>query len=746
MLNVKKPNLFRQPSRLALIVGAAGMLGAYSLPAYAQIDEIIVTARKTEESLQEVPISVTAFTGEFFRDSGLVEFSDISRLTPNFDVREDGVQGALFSSPTIRGQTALNPQLNADQAVGITVNGAPITRGVNLFSNLFDVEQVEVLKGPQGTLFGKNTTGGAVIVKTTAPKLGEFEAYAEVDIGNFDRLDFEGVFNVPIGDNFALRFGAAAQDRDGFGFGVSRTGPDDLVGFETGNDFADDNEEFYRISALWEPTDAFSFRFNADYHEVDEQGSIQRVLNEDGIGGVVALATLDDDFFAASDFSPVLGFPPNLIAEELNLNATVKYDFGNVLFESITSFREQDAESSTPFASAAVILNAQNSDIFAQEARLSGDAFDDRFKWQGGVFYSTEEGTDLDDVGGSGQITAAENNTIAVFGQGTYDITDRLSFTGGVRFTDETRRLAQIASNTEVITPEFEAGFDAFSWTANLDYEVVDDVLAYASISRGFRSGALDDDSLEQVVISPEIGVEDIIVDPEFVLNYEIGLKADLFDNTLRWNTALFFSDYTDIQVQVFDQNAVDENLVPISVLTNAGEATILGLETEVTYSPNEDFTFGGTLGLTFAEFDEFLDEVEPGVFDDRSDEAIGGPEVQVSAFGRYEKDLTQDIRAGLQINYQFRGDEELLTGADLDVFDDPSQGTLDSYSLINSQLDFDVEGIGKGTNIAFYANNLLDNEFDQSGFATVILGFLDLAQRIPGSPRTYGVRLRQSF
>ena len=745
MTDVKKPTLFMKPSRLALLIGTAGLLGSYSLPAYAQIDEIIVTARKTEENLQDVPVSVTAFTGEFFRDSGLVEFSDISRLTPNFDVREDGVQGSLFSSPTIRGQTALNPQLNADQAVGITVNGAPITRGVNLFSNLFDVEQVEVLKGPQGTLFGKNTTGGAVIVTTTAPKLGVFEAYAEVDIGNFDRNDFEGVFNVPVGDDFALRFGAATQNRDGFGFGVSRTGPADLVGFETGNDFADDDEEFYRISALYEPSEDFSIRLNADYHEVDEQGSIQRVLNDDGIGGVVALATLDDDFFAASDF-PNLGVDPFVEAEEVNLNATIKYNFGNILFESITSYRDQEAASGTPFAAAATIVNGQESDIFAQEGRFSGRSLGDKLQWQAGVFYSTEEGTDVDDVAGSGQVTAAENNTIAIFGQGTYNITDRLSFTGGVRYTDETRRLAQIASNTEVTTPEFEAGFDAFSWTANLDYEIIDDVLAYASISRGFRSGAIDDENLNQVVTESTINLEDIIIDPEFVLNYEIGFKADLFNNTLRWNTSGFFSDYSDIQVQVFDQSVVDENLVPISVLTNAGEATIFGLESEVTYAPNENFTLGGTIGLTFAEFDEFLDEVELGVFEDRSDEAIGGPEVQLSAFGRYEKDLTQDIRAGLQINYQFRGDEELLSGADLDVFDDPSQGILDSYSLINSQLDFDIDGIGKGTNIAFYANNLLDNEFDQSGFATVILGFLDLAQRIPGSPRTYGVRVRQSF
>jgi len=123
---------------------------------------------------------------------------------------------------TIRGQTALNRELSSDQAVGITINGAPITRGTNLFSNLFDVDQIEVLKGPQGTLFGKNTTGGAVIVTTTAPKLGEFEAYAEADFGNFGRRDFEGVFNVPVGDNLAIRIGAASQFRDGFAFGVRR--------------------------------------------------------------------------------------------------------------------------------------------------------------------------------------------------------------------------------------------------------------------------------------------------------------------------------------------------------------------------------------------------------------------------------------------------------------------------------------------------------------------------------------------
>ena len=216
--------VIRKTAKLGVLLGTTAFLSAYSLPAYAQVDTVTVTARKVEESLQDVPVAVTAFTGELFQEYVLVEFADIGKLTPNFDIQEDGASGSLFSNLTIRGQTALNRELSSDQAVGITVNGAPVTRGTNIFSNLFDVEQIEVLKGPQGTLFGKNTTGGAVIVTTTAPKIGEFEGYAEVDLGNFDRRDVEAVFNVPIGDDFALRFGAAAQRRDGFAFGVRRNG------------------------------------------------------------------------------------------------------------------------------------------------------------------------------------------------------------------------------------------------------------------------------------------------------------------------------------------------------------------------------------------------------------------------------------------------------------------------------------------------------------------------------------------
>ena len=762
---------FSKKSRLLVGLLSATAVISFGVPSYAQVDEIIVTARKTEESLQDVPIAVTAFTGDFLETSGLTEFTDIAKVTPNFDIREDGVSGSGFSTITIRGQTALNRELSSDQAVGITVNGAPITRGTNLFSNLFDIEQVEVLKGPQGTLFGKNTTGGAVVVTTTAPKLDTFEGYVEADIGNFDRNDFEGVVNVG-GEDWAIRLGAAIQNRDGLQFGVQRVFDPQVAGFpttptldgvtsETGQEFATDNEVFYRASVLYEPSDELSIRVNADYHETDEfiQGS--RVLNVGAIpigGGLFfPIAVPTDPEFGQFAASQQFGTPPTLFADETNINATVKYDFGVAQLESITSYRDQFLAISNPFATVAVNIG-QDSDIFAQELRFSGDALADRLKWQVGGFYSIEEGEDQDDVGGI-RLTASENETLAFFGQGTYDITDQLAFTGGLRWTDENRSVALVTESRPdgfISVPDREVSFDAFSWTAGLDYKVTDDSLVYASISRGFRSGGIDDERLNLTGPEPVVAAdgtvttltaEDITVDPEFVINYEVGLKADFLNNTVRWNSAAFYSDYTDIQVQTFDPVLVDANNQAVITIANGAEAEVYGFETELNYIPNDNLSLGGTLGYTKADFQEFVfEDPASGLTIDRSDDAIGGPEWQASAFGRYEDDIADGIRAGVQLNYFFRGSEDIADGNDIPTFiaaGVEDQISLDSYGIFNGQIDFDFEDLG--LNLAIYGQNLFDNEFDTTGFALIAFG-QPLSQRNPGEQRTYGVRARKSF
>ena len=422
--------------------------------------------------------------------------------------------------------------------------------------------------------------------------------------------------------------------------------------------------------------------------------------------------------------------------------------------------------SNNPFAGGGVVVFiGQESDIFAQELRISGQSFNDRLQWQFGGFYADEEGTDTDNVGfpGTVRVTGAENETIAAFAQGTFAITDRLNFTGGLRYTEEDRALALLSESRPgglfIDVPFQEVSFDGTSWLASLDYAITDDAIAYASISRGFRSGGIDDERLNLLEVEPptnadgdeiDVSLEEITIDPEFVLNYEVGLKGDFFNNTLRWNTAAFYSDYTDVQVQTFDPVLLDPNMQAVQTLTNGAEAEVYGFETELTYAPNEKLSLGGTVGYTKADFLEFVFEdvtTDPVSFIDLSENTIGGPEWQASAFVRYEDYIADGLRAGAQLNITHRGSEDLIDGVDAPAFEGAGlleeQSSLNSYEIVNGQIDFDIEQYD--LNVAFYSRNIFDSEFDSTGFSFVAIG-LPLSQRAPGSPRTYGVRVRKSF
>lgn len=757
-----KPNLSNLKS-LAVSGGLIGAMCVYCAPAYAQIDEIVVTARKVEENLQNVPISVTALPGDFLLDSGVTQFPQIAQVTPNFDVRSDNVRGEFAAVVNIRGQDSTTSDLTIDQAVGIIINGAPITRGTNLFGNLFDIEQIEILRGPQGTLFGKNTTGGTVSVTTKAPQLNEFSGYGEVTYGNFDQIDLEGVFNVGA-ENWAVRFGAASTNRDGFADGVLSDGS------LSGLDLADDDEIFYRASLLLEPTDKLSIRVNADYHEVDETGAAIQALRP--FFPIALPLPPSDDFFRGADFRDAIVAPrtgPNSVtADEFNLNGTVKADLGFAELTSVTSYREQDSETSLNFSPLGDIIIGQDSNLFTQELRLAGDH--NNLQWQGGVFYSNEEGSDRNNTVNRRQITDVENEAISVFAQGTYAFSDQLSLTLGGRYTDEDRavdlvqlgaleaeglsiNVAQaigavgtttlddgsvILNNGAGTTIINDASFDGFSWTAALDYKLSDETLVYGSVSRGFRSGGIDGDG--------NLATE---VDPEFVLNYELGFKGDFLENTLRFNTAVWYSDYSDIQIQSFslDENVVGTVGVPVAVLNNAGEAELYGFEAELQWYPTKDFSLNLGVGFTDGSFQEFTEPrlAIPGdpssVFEfDRSEEPVGGPEWQFNATPRYSFDVSDNVQINTQFTLSFL-DEQELAGPEVIALIEPGQEVVESITLVNGQIDFDI---GDSLNVAFWGTNILDNEHFSTGFA--IAAFGGLAQRTIGNPRQYGIRVRKSF
>ncbi|MEP3050876.1 MAG: TonB-dependent receptor [Erythrobacter sp.] len=740
--------------RHALLGSTAIAVMAVSVgEAKAQNNEIVVTARKVEENVQDVPIAITAFTEETFEEAGLTEFADVAQLTPNFDIRPNAIAGSQFAVSTIRGQTNAFFTLNIEQAIAVSIDGAPITRGTSLFSNLFDVERVEVLKGPQGTLFGKNSTGGAVNVVTRAPVIGEFEGYGQFTVGNFGRTDAEAVVNIPLGDTIAARFGAQITHRDGFG----QTDPS-LAGANF--ELADDNELSLRGSVLFEPTDTFSLRINANYKEVDEAPVIQRGLENvflpiEVAPGVfiqfpLALASISQDPFEGDFFAGTAGGRPLrrpfARSDEFNINATATLDIGAATLTSVTSYREQNSLSELQNAISTSIFLGQESQIFAQELRLNGQAFEDRLNWQVGAFFSDESGFDNDTLPEAGQfqLNRSENRTFSLFTQNSFDVTDNITLTGGLRWTSDNRQFFDNGPGSldAAGLPIFQLGttgplfegdetFDAFSWLISLDFKPVDDVLFYWSVSRGFRSGGFDQDGLGT------------IFEPEFVTNYETGWKADLLDNRLRFNGSVFLSDYTDIQILAGVPLAGNTGAVQ-TVLDNAGEATIWGFELELAAEPVDGLTFGGTLAHTNGEFDEFLEAAPGGGFIDRSDEPIGGQEWTFTINGRYEFDIAEGVQLGASGNFFWVNDLELDTEAVITNL--ASGGTLESYGILNAQIDVNFEDIGEGLNVALFANNLTDELFFPAGFVIPFgaLGVID--NRITGDPRTYGVRVTQKF
>lgn len=684
-------------------------------PAFAQNAQIVVTARKVSENLQDVPISISSFDADALEDAGALELGDVSKLAPNFTALPAGAFGSATPNLTIRGQTAGSWTVNSDQAVGVYVNGAPIPRSPGIFNNLFDVERIEVLKGPQGTLYGKNTTGGAINVITKAPEFNDFSGYVKATIGSFERSDLEGVINIPlVDDKLAARVGAVRSYRAGYGEGAV-----------TGRDLADDNEFAVRGSILFSPSETVTFRLNGNYHNVDESGSINRSLVT-VLGGLVSQESLNPDIYVGNEFGTV---PQVQQFEEFDVNLNTTIDFGGATLESITSYREHDLLYEYRRIPLTGNIITQDAKLFAQELRLNGQAFSDRLEWQVGAFYSTETGSDGDVLPQLGQTDIAESKNVgwAVFTQNTFAITDALNFTFGLRYTDEHREITDLDPTADpLVAPLFaEADFSGWSWLLGLDYKITPDVMIYASASKGFKSGGIDLKNLST------------ILEPEYVLNYEAGIKSELFDNIWRLNISGYYSDYTNIQRNTFDPTAV----VPTTVLRNIAAATIWGFELESVIAPTEGLTLSQSVGYTKPDYDEYVGFDPFGNTVDLSDTPFAGSRWQVSVSGRYEFDASETARVGMQANYFWISEDDQATPA---LMLTPAQSRLDAYGTVNAQVDVDFANIG--VNLAVFGTNLTDKEYFNAAFITTLGPLGTVSDRITGNPRTWGVRLTKRF
>ncbi len=613
------------------------------------LEEVIVVARRREESLMETPVSITAFSAADLEARQIYQSYQLADSTPNLVYR--GVSGNTSQNTSIIyirgiGQGDFAPSVQP--GVGVYVDGAYVAGAVGSVSEIYDIESIEVLRGPQGTLFGRNTIGGAILINTKKPN-EEFSGNFEVQIGEREHVQFSGTINVPITDQLFGKVSVLGRTSDGWIKTPFIDGDDD---------FGSQDTKGIRGALRW-LGESVTVDLTADYVRRESDGFPAVLVEVNEVGGQAGAWN--------TNVAPALGLPlwtndyvppegSYLNYSELfrpsegdvkTFGLTVQWDISsNMSFKSITSYREvydfgaQDWDLSVP----QVMEHSDyiDSDHFSQEFQLSGVAMDSRLNWLVGAYYFEEETTNLNGVIFSefslmsGSIV--DNSSAALFGQLTYDVTDKFSVTVGGRYTDE--KLDSIVNEehqyiTQLFDPSctgactalppsaagspypwsrrrgtpdgwvtlplppnegsfriqppnvFESDHSDFEPYLHLSYQWNDDFRTYVSYSEGFKGGGFTQR------IPPGRTVEGF--GPEQAKVYELGGKLSGLDGRLRLSGAVFYTDYTDLQVNVSRELG--------GTLENASDAEITGFELEGVFAVTENFRLSGGVGYLDGEY-----------------------------------------------------------------------------------------------------------------------------------------------
>lgn len=616
------------------------------------LEEIVVTARKREESLQSTPISVAAFTANDLKRRQINSSDQLTQVTPNLQFSSQAPSSGSNASSQIFirgiGQTEFLP--TTDPGVGLYVDGVYMARSVGGTLDFMDVQRIEVLRGPQGTLFGRNTIGGAISIHTKKPA-ETFGGSASVKVGSYNRRDFLLSMDIPLSETLLTRFSIGKRNRDGY---VIRT--------VDGKDLGNDNTFGANAAVLWTPTENFELLLRFDYNKENENGAPQ-VFNSIATTGLFARVAsakagcpapgteLADSRCANNQqnvgpYKTNGTFPVISTLEGWGTSMTATWDLGAVTLKSITAYRDmkwlasRDADN-TP----ETVLHTRNDDTqnqFSQEFQVSGTAIDDRLNWLTGAYYFKEQATDDYYVeipfGNFNTGGLVDNDTKALFAQATYDFTDKLSLTAGLRYTSENKAFTPIqsalttyffpiaaseknsdglyvhpvtgetfptvAGGNVAMVPggtiffaqeEVKNNISEVTPMVNLAYQWSDDIMTYFNYAEGFKSGGYNARNVKP-------GATPRLFAPEFSKTFEIGFKGTFFDNTLRLNGSVFRTNYTDLQF------VIREDFAPI--VFNAGKAVIKGFELEWTYVPVPNLQIVGGVGYTSSEYKELSPEL----------------------------------------------------------------------------------------------------------------------------------------
>jgi iron complex outermembrane receptor protein len=680
--------------KLLLSCTAMSILAA---PALAQTaddqsdDVVIITAQKRSENIQEVPVAVTAISGDTLQDLGVTDVLDLNALSPSLQVKPD--DNAANPKIFIRGIGLNDFNPNTASAVAIYSDGVYVGSPLAQMGQFFDLERVEVLRGPQGTLYGRNTTGGAINLISRKPS-DTFGGDAYVEYGSLNSVTAEAAVGGPIQDGvLAYRMAGTYVRSDGY-----------TLNRLTGNRGNNADRGSARFTLSWTPSDSFDGLFQLRYGR-SNGGSIW-AYNRSLLPQTVAATGSDGfrapDFYTSGDCTDLAGYAntsANLYPGDYHLegkdevetygaSATLTWDLGAMSLVSVTGYDNADRDDveDTDAGPTDIITARYRAKQWAasQELRLQSNG-DNALDWVLGVYLARDEldtnsyydvfrvansgdpNTDLPQgIGVFGWPFTQDTDSYAIFGQVDYDLTDQRTATVGLRYSADDKTFhynSRYASDpgdpTFNIFPTVDASrtFDSVSGRLGLKYEVNDDINVYATYNRGYKSGGFF--SAQTTDPASLLPYDDEIVDA-----YEVGLKSVLLDGLVTANLAAFTYDYQDMQVYTL---VVDPNTnLTVQNFTNASNAKVSGLEAELSSSPIDglDLSLGASfLDATYEDFQSAGDDYS-------GNQLPNAPEVSITASGRYawamfggEASVQADVSYRSKVYYDTRNVERLSDG-----------------------------------------------------------------------------------
>lgn len=753
----------------------------------AGLEVITVTARRREENVQTAPLSVSAFGTNALEERNVQAASDITNFVPNvqFDSTASESGGGASSQISIRGIGQTDYVLTVEPAVGVYLDGVYIGKSMGSLLDTVDVARVEVLRGPQGTLFGKNTIGGAVQIVSQRPT-SYLDGYYEVTTGSYDRVTARGAISGPLSEGLRARISGSYDNRDGY---VHRVTPS---GQRTGVTQGGRNRLSGRLVVEADLTPDLLATLSVDATRIREESPAQILVKAEenagfssaynaGIPGGVCLAgqerfsnplcynsqwvrDLDSYETTNSGFNR-----SNTDVYGVGLNLEWKLDA--VTLKSITAWRKVEVDVAQDITGSPHYYNyiAQQIDTeqFSQEFQVTGDAFGGRLNYVAGLYYLHETGTQLFPV----QMTLVQflsggdikNDSYAAFGQATYDLTDRFSITGGLRYTKEKKRfnpgvqtLQGYTPQTDVPgfvnlvanafgppgTPLFPAGWysrseNSFTPMISANYKFTPDVMAYATWSKGFKGGGFTMRYFPPVIPDPGTDPDDIVAyaGPEKATSYEVGLKTELFNRRVRFNIAAFYTDYKDIQITYNvdpDGDGPIGNFVP--VLSNAASAEIKGIEVEASAALVDWLRVDGSLGYVDAEYKDFSAEALANYPAISGFRIANTPKWTVNVGATATFFDNESGRAFTRIDYAYR------SGQFKEFSNEPAL-YQPGFGLLNASLTYVLPG--ERVQVSGGVTNITDKAYISSGVYNSGIGY---AQAVVARPREWFLRLKLSL